>query len=175
MFLELIFTTIISCVFAYPGYAENEISNHHDIDYHSHPRYAFKYGVADPHTGDVKSQQETREGGVVKGQYSLLEPDGSVRTVDYTADPVNGFNAVVSKSGPTVHHHHQEPIHVQEVVPAIVRKVAPIAIEHVFPKEVKVHAVFPSISGYDKAYFSDYDGGVYSTAIPDLHGYFEHY
>ena len=24
------------------------------------------------------------------GQYSLVEPDGSVRTVDYTADPVNG-------------------------------------------------------------------------------------
>lgn len=32
-----------------------------------------------------------------------MEPDGSVRTVDYTADPVNGFNAVVSKSGPGVH------------------------------------------------------------------------
>jgi hypothetical protein len=39
----------------------------------------------------------------VKGQYSLVEPDGSIRTVDYTADPVNGFNAVVSKSGPGVH------------------------------------------------------------------------
>lgn len=28
------------------------------------------------------------------GQYSLVEPDGSIRTVDYTADPINGFNAV---------------------------------------------------------------------------------
>lgn len=54
-------------------------------------------------TGDVKSQHEVRDGGVVKGQYSLVEPDGSVRTVDYTADDVNGFNAVVSKSAPTVH------------------------------------------------------------------------
>lgn len=54
-------------------------------------------------TGDVKSQSEVRDGGVVKGQYSLVEPDGSVRTVDYTADDVNGFNAVVSKSAPTVH------------------------------------------------------------------------
>lgn len=33
----------------------------------------------------------------------MVEPDGSVRTVDYTADPVHGFNAVVTKSGPTVH------------------------------------------------------------------------
>lgn len=57
----------------------------------------------DAHTGDVKSQHEVRDGGVVKGQYSLVEPDGSVRTVDYTADDVHGFNAVVSKSAPTVH------------------------------------------------------------------------
>lgn len=36
-----------------------------------------------------------------------MEPDGSIRTVDYTADPVHGFNAVVSKIGPNVH----EPVH----------------------------------------------------------------
>lgn len=66
-------------------------------------RYAFNYGVTDHHTGDIKQQSEHREGDVVKGQYSLVEPDGSVRTVDYTADPVNGFNAVVSKSGPALH------------------------------------------------------------------------
>ncbi|CAH0407859.1 unnamed protein product [Chilo suppressalis] len=76
-----------------PGYEE----------YYDHPKYAFNYGVADPHTGDVKSQHETRDGDVVKGQYSLVEPDGSVRTVDYTADPVRGFNAVVSKTRPSVH------------------------------------------------------------------------
>lgn len=69
----------------------------------SSPRYAFNYGVNDQHTGDIKQQSEQREGDVVKGQYSLVEPDGSIRTVDYTADPVNGFNAVVSKSGPGVH------------------------------------------------------------------------
>lgn len=37
------------------------------------------------------------------GQYSLVEPDGSVRTVDYTADDHNGFNAVVHKTAPTHH------------------------------------------------------------------------
>jgi hypothetical protein len=55
-----------------------------------HPRYSFNYGVTDHHTGDIKSQSETRDGGVVKGQYSLVEPDGSIRTVDYTADDING-------------------------------------------------------------------------------------
>lgn len=69
------------------------------------PKYTFKYGVKDYHTGDVKSQHETRDGDVVKGQYSLVEPDGSIRTVDYTADKHSGFNAVVHKTEP---HHHQE-------------------------------------------------------------------
>lgn len=36
------------------------------------------------------------------GSYSLVEPDGSIRTVIYTADPVNGFNAIVEKT-PLVH------------------------------------------------------------------------
>lgn len=60
-------------------------------------QYSFAYGVKDDVTGDDKSQHETRDGDVVKGQYSLVEADGSRRIVDYTADPVNGFNAVVSK------------------------------------------------------------------------------
>lgn len=30
----------------------------------------------------------------------MIEPDGSRRTVNYYSDPVNGFNAVVSKDIP---------------------------------------------------------------------------
>lgn len=71
--------------------------------------YAYKYGVHDPTTGDIKHQSEERTGDVVRGQYSLVEPDGTVRTVDYTADPVNGFNAVVSKSGIAVHAPAKKP------------------------------------------------------------------
>lgn len=76
----------------------------------SEPNYHFNYGVKDLHTGDLKSQWEHREGDVVQGSYSLMEPDGSIRTVDYTADSHNGFNAVVSKSGHNVHpvKHHQQ-------------------------------------------------------------------
>lgn len=60
--------------------------------------YAFSYKVADPITGDFKDQSEAKTGDVVEGSYSLVEPDGSVRRVDYTAAPGTGFNAVVSKS-----------------------------------------------------------------------------
>ncbi|KZC07280.1 Cuticle protein [Dufourea novaeangliae] len=68
-----------------------------DADYDPHPQYSYAYDVHDSLTGDAKSQQESRDGDVVQGSYSLIEPDGTRRTVDYTADPVNGFNAVVRK------------------------------------------------------------------------------
>lgn len=38
------------------------------------------------------------------GQYTVVEPDGSIRTVDYTADKHNGFNAVVHKTAPISPH-----------------------------------------------------------------------
>ncbi|KAI5640675.1 insect cuticle protein domain-containing protein [Phthorimaea operculella] len=58
---------------------------------------SFSYGVADPYTGDFKSQTENRIGDSVRGQYSLLESDGTKRTVDYAADAASGFNAIVRK------------------------------------------------------------------------------
>ncbi|KAJ8979347.1 hypothetical protein NQ317_012943 [Molorchus minor] len=62
----------------------------------SSPKYEFKYGVRKTSTpGDIKSQHESRDGDVVKGHYSLLEPDGSIRTVEYSANKHSGFNAVV--------------------------------------------------------------------------------
>ncbi|KAM3962362.1 cuticular protein RR-2 motif 79 [Aphomia sociella] len=72
-------------------------------NYDAHPRYAFEYSVNDPHTGDVKQQKEERDGEVVKGQYSLVEPDGSVRTVDYVADWETGFHADVRNSKDNKH------------------------------------------------------------------------
>lgn len=68
------------------------------------------------------------------GQYSLVEPDGSIRTVDYTADSINGFNAVVTKSGPTVH--------AQALVPGPHYEPAPI-VKHIAPAPVVVPAPAP--------------------------------
>ena len=65
----------------------------------AYPKYAYDYAVKDAHTGDTKSQWETRDGDVVKGAYSLVEPDGTVRIVEYTSDKHNGFNAIVKKVG----------------------------------------------------------------------------
>lgn len=66
----------------------------------TYPQYQYAYNVQDTLTGDSKTQEESREGDIVKGSYSLIEPDGSRRTVNYYADPINGFNAVVQKDVP---------------------------------------------------------------------------
>ncbi|XP_073980211.1 cuticle protein 7-like [Rhodnius prolixus] len=78
---------------------------HHD--YYAVPHYSYEYKVHDPHTGDMKSQHETREGDVVKGYYTLHEPDGTIREVHYTADKHNGFNAEVKRIG----HAHHAPVY----------------------------------------------------------------
>ncbi|CRK90722.1 CLUMA_CG004415, isoform A [Clunio marinus] len=72
------------------------------VEYDANPHYQYTYSVNDALTGDSKSQSESRQGDVVTGQYSLIEADGTRRIVDYTADPVNGFNAVVRKEAAVV-------------------------------------------------------------------------
>ncbi|KAK7869768.1 hypothetical protein R5R35_008304 [Gryllus longicercus] len=72
-------------------------------DYYAYPAYKYEYAVHDPHTGDVKQQHEVRDGDRVKGAYSLVEADGSVRVVEYVADGHSGFNAVVKKIGHAAH------------------------------------------------------------------------
>ncbi|KAF7268372.1 hypothetical protein GWI33_018490 [Rhynchophorus ferrugineus] len=73
------------------------------VDYTAYPKYEFRYGVADGRTGDQKTQTEIRDGDTVKGQYSLVEADGTIRTVTYTADDHSGFNAVVTRAGRASH------------------------------------------------------------------------
>ncbi|CAH0728860.1 unnamed protein product, partial [Brenthis ino] len=79
------------------------LAHHEEI---AHPKYEFSYSVADGHSGDNKQQHESRDGDVVKGSYSFLEADGSVRTVEYSADDHNGFNAIVHNSAPAHAHAH---------------------------------------------------------------------
>lgn len=101
-----------------------KVAHHHDDDYDPNPQYSFAYDVQDHLTGDSKSQHETRQGDVVHGSYSLVDADGKCskwnwtfwkihqfncsvqlghkRTVEYTADDHNGFNAVVHRE-PLVH------------------------------------------------------------------------
>jgi len=97
-----------------------------DTDYDPNPQYSYAYDIQDALTGDAKSQQESRSGDFVQGSYSLVEPDGTVRTVEYTADPLNGFNAVVHKT-PLTAPVAKVAAPVAYATPAIAKVAAPIA------------------------------------------------
>ncbi|XP_026735982.1 larval cuticle protein A2B-like [Trichoplusia ni] len=87
-------------------------------EFDAHPKYSFAYDVQDGLTGDSKTQHESRDGDVVQGSYSVVDPDGTKRTVEYTADDHNGFNAVV----------HREPLaHAAKIVAPVAKVVAPVA------------------------------------------------
>ncbi|XP_073815347.1 larval cuticle protein A2B-like [Musca autumnalis] len=118
-------------------------------EFDPHPQYKFSYGVDDKLTGDNKSQKEERDGDAVRGEYSLIDADGYKRTVHYTADDANGFNAVVQREplghavvktvAPVAHYtapvaHYSAPAVVKTVAPvthyaapAVVKTVAPVA------------------------------------------------
>lgn len=139
-----------------------------NTEYDPAPQYAYAYNIQDALTGDQKSQQETRDGDVVKGiffcffrryifyflffcletflfenwnlwlgSYSLVEPDGSIRTVIYTADPLNGFQAVVEKT-PLV---HKAVPAVAPIAPVFPPAAVPFAHAHALPAPALAHAV----------------------------------
>jgi hypothetical protein len=97
-----------------------------DADYDPRPKYSEAYCKQEDLTGDAKSQHESRDGDVVQGSYSLVEPDGTVRTVEYTADPVNGFNAVVHKT-PLAAPVAKVAAPVAYAAPAVAKVAAPLA------------------------------------------------
>ncbi|KAM8710775.1 hypothetical protein ACLKA7_017411 [Drosophila subpalustris] len=114
--MALIKCFIVSCaLFALVECALLPVPVNTEID--PHPQYAYAYNVQDAITGDSKSQQEVRDGDIVKGSYSVVDADGSLRTVFYTADPINGFNAVVQR-GPV-------PVPVPAPAPLVAARPAP--------------------------------------------------
>lgn len=62
-----------------------------------HPNYEFSYSVDDQESGDVKSQQENRDGENVQGQYTINDADGYKRIVDYSVSGESGFRAMVRR------------------------------------------------------------------------------
>lgn len=127
----------------------------YDADYDPNPSYSYAYDVHDQLTGDSKSQHESRQGDVVHGSYSLVDPDGTRRTVDYTADPHNGFNAVVTKE-PLVKGYAAAPA--RAAYPVKTYAPAPA----VYPATVNAYApIYPAVKAYAPS--------PYQTAYPAYH------
>ncbi|XP_030374298.1 larval cuticle protein A2B-like [Scaptodrosophila lebanonensis] len=112
-------------------------------EYDPHPQYKFAYDVQDSLSGDSKSQVEERDGDVVRGEYSLIDADGYKRTVQYTADPINGFNAVVNRE-PLVKAVAAAPV-AHYAAPTVVKTVAPVA--H-YAAPAVAHYAAPAVAHY---------------------------
>ncbi|KAF2879435.1 hypothetical protein ILUMI_26735 [Ignelater luminosus] len=185
---------LLSPEYVYHPYQEEyapEYNNYEPKDYH------FQYAVSDPHTGDHKQQWEVKEKGVVRGMYSLLEPDGTTRVVEYIADD-HGFRATVKKLGVATHettHHGHDGGGVVASLPeafsngyhgaysglqenyGISTYAVPAELEHKHDTSVEVHG-FTGNANDDSSY-TDYgheeDAGANNVAIyyqNDAHNYY---
>ncbi|KXJ71755.1 hypothetical protein RP20_CCG019760 [Aedes albopictus] len=105
-------------------------------------QYDFSYGVHDEHTGDIKDQHETRHGDQVHGQYSLIDSDGHKRTVEYTADDHNGFNAVVHREPTDIK--IPQPVHKIAIAQPVAKVIAQPAYVHAAPAVAHYHAPAPT-------------------------------
>ncbi|XP_055700051.1 cuticle protein 18.6-like [Phlebotomus papatasi] len=150
--------------------------------YDPNPQYAFNYNIQDALTGDFKSQQESLENGVIKGQYSLLEADGRQRIVDYIADPINGFNADVKYAGaakPALAIAPAQPALIKTVAapaPAAIIKASPAPAIYraapalAAPALIKAAPAFaaPALAAYPQAYASAYAPALAPAYAPAL-------
>ncbi|XP_058454858.1 larval cuticle protein A2B-like [Malaya genurostris] len=118
-----------------------------EVEHHAPAHYEFSYSVHDGHTGDIKSQHESRQGDVVHGQYSLLDSDGHHRIVDYQADDHTGFNAVVRREPVNVK--LAQPVHKVIVQPVhALAPIAHVAHHHAAPLVHSAHHVASSHYGH---------------------------
>ncbi|XP_057666759.1 adult-specific cuticular protein ACP-20-like [Diorhabda carinulata] len=62
------------------------------VEYYAPPKYDYKYGVQDYHTGDVKNQEEFRVGDLTHSDYSVSEKDRKIQVsrVVSGAVPIHG-------------------------------------------------------------------------------------
>uniref|UniRef100_A0A8D8TUW4 Larval cuticle protein A1A n=1 Tax=Cacopsylla melanoneura TaxID=428564 RepID=A0A8D8TUW4_9HEMI len=61
------------------------------------PQYQFGFDIHDDENTNYHNRKEQRDGDKITGSYSVVDSDGFIRTVTYTADPKEGFKAEVSR------------------------------------------------------------------------------
>ena len=98
------------------------------------PTYNYAYQVADEESQNYIAHNEGRKDNVVTGQYSYVDPFGTLITVDYIAD-ADGYRETrkeepgfvqIRPLAPRVRTEVIEPAPVRRVQPAPVRKVQPV-------------------------------------------------
>ncbi|XP_028141552.1 bromodomain-containing protein DDB_G0280777-like [Diabrotica virgifera virgifera] len=74
-----------------------QIKQREEEDYDPNPSYQFGFDVKDELNTNYQNRKEQREGNKITGSYSVVDSDGFIRTVSYTADPKEGFKAEVHR------------------------------------------------------------------------------
>jgi len=64
-------------------------------EYDPNPSYQFGFDVKDDEYTNYQNRKEVRDGGIIQGSYTVVDSDGFIRTVKYTAHPKDGFKAEV--------------------------------------------------------------------------------
>ncbi|XP_063709051.1 larval cuticle protein A2B-like [Culicoides brevitarsis] len=101
---------------------------HVELDAPAH--YTFSYSVHDDTTGDIKDQEESRNGDDVQGHYSLIDADGYRRLVTYTANEKDGFQAVVSREPAKGAVKLVQPVHKIALAPIAHKAIVAAPIHH---------------------------------------------
>ena len=141
------------------------------VEYEAPAKYDFSYGVHDAQTGDIKEQTESRVGDQVHGSYSVVDPDGYKRTVEYTADDHNGFNAVVRRE--PIAHVHAHPQVVKVAHQPVHQYVQPIAkVNHYAAPQ---HYVAPQyVQKVHQPVYHHSAPTTYTKVVAPVHQYYHH-
>lgn len=57
-------------------------------NFQPNPQYQFGFDIKDDEFTNYQNRNEQREGNKISGSYSVVDSDGYIRTVKYTADPL---------------------------------------------------------------------------------------
>ncbi|CAG5056593.1 unnamed protein product [Parnassius apollo] len=110
----------------------------------SEPNYGFSYAESSPVLGGNKIHSEVRDEDVVVSYYSPAIPYGTIRFVEYNADPVSDFNADVKRVGQFSHPQ-------QTLTPVITKAVASADISQasmLAPETISSHIDYSGLGGY---------------------------
>lgn len=78
------------------GGLQEGVNKEEEVEEHdTNSSYQFGFDVKDDDNTNYQNRKEQRAGGKISGSYSVVDSDGYIRTVTYTADPKEGFKAEV--------------------------------------------------------------------------------
>ena len=107
------------------------------LHFQPNPTYNYAYQVADEESQNYIAHNEGRKDNVVTGQYSYVDPFGTLITVDYIADE-NGYRETRKEEPGFVQIRALPPrVRTEVIEPAPVRRVQPAPVQKVVKKVVK--------------------------------------